>query len=73
MITLLKTNKDDSADVVSETTVCIGHEFIIERKDKSLRRKVTGVIEQRKERGIYINESNRRFWAKVNHESNNPL
>jgi len=68
MIHILKTNKDKSLDIVCENEVSVNDEFHIQVGDKLVKKSVSEIIEQRKERGVYIDENNRRFWAKVNYQ-----
>ena len=68
MITLLKNNKDGTYDVVSDTTVKPGDQFAAGYGIKGGVLKVvtiSEIIELRKRKGTYANESLRPFWAKV--------
>lgn len=68
MIEILKRNHDETFDIVSENEIVLGDEFVIgfnpETKVSNFK-KVDNIIEQRKERGTYKDESKRRFWAKI--------
>lgn len=60
--------KDGTLDLVNHSEMNIGDEF--NHSYNSIDKKqiygvITEIIEQRKERGIYSDETNRRFWAKV--------
>ena len=67
MIQILKKYNDNTFDVVSETEVAAGRNVIIgyTKGNEPIYQPINSVIEQRKERGTYIDESKRRFWAKV--------
>lgn len=68
MITMLKNNKDGTYNVVSDTAVKPGDQFVAGYGIKGDVLKVVTVkviIEQRKGKGTYVNESLRPFWAKV--------
>lgn len=70
MIEILKKDDKNSADVVSQQEVKIGDEFMIGRTvdGKPIMGKIDVIHEQRKERGVYVDESNRRMWAKVSYQ-----
>lgn len=53
--------------VVSESPAIIGNQFQdgCNGEGKPIMVTITNVIESRKERGIYADESKRRMWAKV--------
>ncbi len=55
-------------DVVNQSDVSVGDEFFygLNQQSQPIKRAITEVLEQRKERGEYKDESNRRMWAKVN-------
>ena len=67
MIQILKKYNDNTFDVVSETEVAAGDNVVIgyTKENKPIYQPINSVIEQRKERGTYVDESKRRFWAKV--------
>ena len=68
MITMLKNNKDGTYDVVSDTAVKPGDQFAAGygiKGDVLNAVTVKVIIEQRKGKGTYVNESLRPFWAKV--------
>ena len=67
MITMIKNNKDGTYNVVSDTAVKPGDQFAAGYGIKGDVLKVvtiSEIIEQRKGRGTYANESLRPFWAK---------
>jgi len=68
MIDLLKRNEDKSFEVVSEKEIVVGDIFVTgwnSTTKENIYQTVNNIHEQRKEKGTYIDESNRRMWAKV--------
>ena len=57
-------------DLVNATEVSVGDEFFygVDKDNRPQKRVVMEVIEQRKERGEYTDESKRRMWARVKQE-----
>jgi hypothetical protein len=64
----LKTYPENIADIVSNNIPEIGDKFIVFRGEKNTFGKILEIIECRKEKGILIDESKRRSWAKVKYE-----
>ena len=65
---VLIARNDGIFDVVHHSEVAIGDEFVHGYDSNSkapIKRQVVEVIEQRKEKGEYKDENNRRMWAKV--------
>lgn len=63
--------KSETADVVSMSEICVGDIFIYGYNSTTrepIQRRVTDVIEQRKEKGVHKEEANRRMWARVKHK-----
>lgn len=69
MINYLKKNNDGSWDIVSfPNEVKQGDEFQIGFNSvtkEPIMKTINNIVEQRKERGRYEDESKRRFWARV--------
>lgn len=63
--------KEKVFDMVHHSEIKEGDEFYYgydSTAKRAIKRRVIAVIEQRKERGQYKDESNRRMWAKVEQE-----
>jgi len=67
MIDLLINYKDGKMGVVCKEEIKVGDEIILGYTNdrKPITQVIKEVHEQRKERGVYVDESNRRNWAKV--------
>ena len=68
MIEILKRYNDKTFDVVCEKEVSIGDEFVVGYnpvEKKEIKQIVAKIYEQRKEKGVYNDESKRRIWAKI--------
>lgn len=64
---ILITRRDGTLEVVNQSSVQVGDAIITGRDSdgKPIVKNVIEILEQRKERGIYSDESRRRMWAKV--------
>jgi hypothetical protein len=65
---ILFKREENLFDVVNLTQVNVGDEFYygLDMNKNQQKYQVDNIIEQRKEKGKYINENDRRFWAKIN-------
>lgn len=70
MVTILKKEKGNICDIVSEKEICIGDDLIvgITKEGHQITASVINIHEQRKERGIYKDEGKRRMWAKISYQ-----
>lgn len=66
----LKINSDETFNVVKRVDVVVGDEFVYDTQKLRRNLIVTEVLTQRPEKGIYIDDSNRRQWANVKAENN---
>lgn len=62
---VLKRNEDGSFNVIYSNEIQEAQEFAGWCYGVFYEGRITEVIEQRKERGIYKDESKRRFWARI--------
>lgn len=63
---MLQKNTNGTFDVVCKSEITIGNDVIIgQHEGKPIVKKVSEIYEQRKEKGIYVDEGNRRNWANV--------
>ena len=64
---MLKNNKNGTYDLVSNELLNVGDTFSIGKTmdGKEIIKEINLIIEQRKERGTYNDESKRRIWGKV--------
>ncbi len=68
MIDLLQKNLNGTYDIVSDDEITIGNHFYngkVSTDKRPISVTISEIHEQRKERGQYKNESDRRMWAKV--------
>lgn len=66
MIEILKRNEDQTFDIISPLEIIIGDNFIIGMKEgQAIFKTVDNILEQRKSKGTFRDESNRPFWAKI--------
>lgn len=63
---LIKYSKNEYG-VVSNSQINVGDKFVIgqDLNSKPIISEVSEIIEQRKEKGVYSEESRRRMWARV--------
>lgn len=69
MVSILKRINANTIDVVSTKELMIGDEIEVGRTNggRPILMPIVTIHEQRKERGIYTDESKRRMWAQISY------